>query len=488
VLNCSAMTFPAPTQAVERPFQSRGAGRPATRPNLIFILADDLGWADLGCFGSPHIRTPNLDGLAAEGVRFTHAYAGSSWCSPTRFSLYTGRTPGRLEAGLEEPLRTHNEQNGIPAGHPTLPSLLVGAGYDTAMIGKWHCGWLPWHSPLKIGFQRFFGNLDGACDYFEHIGTLGQPDLYEGETPVDEVGYYTDLISERAAAYVAEARANPFYLQVNYTAPHWPWEGRGDAAVGSQIRADYEGGRALLPLLHTDGGSLAKYAELVETMDEGIGRILDALVEAGKATDTLVVFCSDNGGERWSLNWPFVGEKGDLYEGGIRTPLVARWPAAFDPGQRSDAPNITMDWTATFLDAAGAEPHPDYPLDGVSLLGWLVDGAPYPDHDLFWRISSQGALRRGRFKYVRDGRDRAIMGNWPRQYHPMGVWEFLYDVSVDGREAADLKRHHPELLADLRAAWDRIDATLVPYPPDHRGLPHPPAQATPTSPAVSQAD
>ncbi len=160
--------------ATERPFVSRGTGRPAKRPNLIFILADDMGWGDLGCYGSLHIRTPNLDRMAAGGVRFTDGYSSSPWCSPARIALYTGQNPGRFTAGLEEPLTTRADGNGIPHGHPTLPSRLVDAGYTTAMFGKWHCGWLPWYSPLKIGFQTFFGNLDGAMDYFTHIDTLGQ--------------------------------------------------------------------------------------------------------------------------------------------------------------------------------------------------------------------------------------------------------------------------------------------------------------------------
>lgn len=469
----------------EAPFRSRGTGR-TDPPNLIFILADDLGWGDLGCYGSTDIATPNLDRLAAEGVRFTDAYAGSSWCSPTRVGLYTGRNPGRLPIGLEEPLQTRSEAMGIPDDHPTLPSLLVDAGYETAMFGKWHCGWLPWYSPLRIGFQTFFGNLDGAMDYFEHIGTLGEHDLFEGETPVEMTGYYTDMISERAADFVAAERSTPFYLQLNYTAPHWPWEGRDDAEVGRYIREEYERGEVPFPLLHLDGGSLAKYGELVEAMDDGIGLVLDALAEAGRTDDTMIVFCSDNGGERWSKNWPFVGEKGDLQEGGIRVPLILRWPRAVSSGQVSDRPNITMDWTATMLDAAGTGPADGYPLDGVSLLPWLVDGDGYPDHDLFWRIASQGALRRGRFKYVREGRDRARLGNWPRSFERrQGHFDLLYDVSVDGREAAEISRHHPDVVAELKQAWERLDAELLPYPPDHRNLPR---HATGDRPAVSQPD
>ena len=466
----------------ERKFQARGK-RPAKRPNLIFILADDMGWGDLGCFGSLHIRTPNLDRMAAGGVRFTHAYSASPWCSPARIALYTGKNPGRFEAGLEEPLSTRSETNGIPHGHPTLPSMLHEAGYRTAMFGKWHCGWLPWFSPIKIGFETFFGNLDGAMDYFTHIDTLGQKDLYEGETPIDMDGYYTDLITDRAVDYVhTVATDEQFYMQINYNSPHWPWEGRSDRDIAERIASDYQDGKHIFPILHLDGGSLAKYGELIETMDEGIGRVLDALDATGRADDTLIVFASDNGGERYSFMWPFVGEKGDCTEGGIRVPFIARWPAALDGGQVSDQHHITMDWTASFLDAAGTAPGPDTPLDGVSLVPWLVEGEPHPDHTLFWRVSSQGALRKGTHKYFVDHRGNAPVGNWPR--YP-GTRHYLYDLSGDGRECADLTRWDPERAAELRAEWERIDATLLPYPPGHRGVPR---RATADKPAVSRPD
>ncbi len=464
----------------ERAFTALGQ-RPSKRPNLIFILADDMGWGDLGCFGSLHIRTPNIDRIAAGGVRFTHAYSASPWCSPARIGLYTGKNPGRFQAGLEEPLSTRAEWNGIPNGHPTLPSMLLDAGYRTAMFGKWHCGWLPWHSPLKIGFETFFGNLDGAMDYFTHIDTLGQPDLYEGETPVGMEGYYTDLISDRAVDYVTSCDpSEQFYMQVNYNSPHWPWEGRDDRAVGDEIQRRYEAGEQPLPILHADAGSLAKYGEMIEQMDEGIGRILDALDATGRSDDTLICFCSDNGGERYSFMWPFVGEKGDVHEGGIRIPFVARWPAAIAGGQRSDGHNILTDWTATFLDAARTSPAA--PLDGVSLLPWLVGGDAHPDHDLFWRVSSQGALRRGKFKYVFNQRDHALFGSWPRI---IPFSHALYDLSGDGREAANVARHHPELMASMRAEWERLAAELLPYPEGHRGLPR---HATATKPAISQPD
>lgn len=468
--------------STQRAFASTGRGQPAQPPNVLFILADDLGWGDLGCYGSPTIRTPNLDRLAAEGLRFTHGYAASPWCSSTRISLYTGRIPGRLQAGLEEPLVTRTEGNGIPSEHPTLPSLLAEAGYATAMFGKWHCGWLPWYSPLRIGFGTFFGNYDGAMDYFEHVDTLGQHDLHEGETPVEQVGYYTDMISDRAAEFVSAEHDGPFYVQLNYTAPHWPWEGPEDAHIGRQIRARYDDEWSHSPLMHLDGGSLAKYGELVEAMDAGIGRILTALATAGRSDNTIVVFTSDNGGERWSKNWPFVGEKGDLTEGGIRVPLILRWPATVAAGQVSDEPVSTMDWTATLINAAGTQPAADWPLDGVNLLPWLVDGADFPAHDLFWRTSNQGALRRGRFKYLFDRRERAVLGNWPRL---AGDYHLLYDVTVDGRERADIAGQHADVLRELRSEWERTNAELLTFPPEHPGLPQ---RARSGEPAVSEPD
>lgn len=452
----------------EHRFDPSGNRKPPTRPNIIFLLADDLGWGDLGCYGSLHIRTPHLDELARGGVRFTHAYSSSAVCSPMRISLYTGRYPGRLEAGLQEPIIRRDHKTGIPAGHPTLPSLLRDAGYSTSMFGKWHCGWLPWFSPLRIGFDTFFGNLDGSLDYFTHIDSLGKKDLYEGETPVEKEGYYTWLIADRAAAHVRQQnRDTPFYMQVNWNAPHWPWEGPGDRDVADQILQGYRRNE-WIPLLHNDGGSLAKYAEIVEAMDDGVGRILQALDERGLRDNTIVIFSSDNGGERYSFMWPFIGGKGDLSEGGIRVPFILRWPDALDAGCWSGATSITMDWTATLLDAAGAKPHPDYPLDGSSLLPWLTGNAELAERSLFWRSASQGALRRGQFKYFRDARLAPRIHSWP--LYP-GVRHQLFDVSGDGREAADIAQHHPGLVDEMSREWDEIAATLLPYPPDYEDLP-----------------
>lgn len=451
-------------QPDDRPFASLRSGRPEQRPNIVFIFADDLGWGDVGCYGSLHNSTPALDRLAAEGLRFTHGYAGSATCSPTRISLYTGRYPGRLEAGLQEPIVLRDERTGIPWNHPTLPSILRDGGYETAMFGKWHCGFLPWFSPLRIGFETFFGNLDGAMDYFSHIDTAGVPDLYEGETPVEMVGYYTELISKRSADFIrGRDAAKPFYLQVNYTAPHWPWEGPLDTDTSARVTAAMAED-PLTALFHFEGGSLATYRSMVKAMDDGIADILQALADTGETDNTIVVFSSDNGGERFAFMWPFVGEKGDLEEGGIRVPLIVRWPRAIAPGQVSDEPVITMDFAATLIDAAELRPHPDYPLDGISLLPWLLDGAALPERDLLWRTREQGALRRGPHKLLYDRQAKPL---WGRAFAQDGPRVRLFDVTVDGREKADISSAHQDLTQELLDAWTAFDQSLLPYPVIH---------------------
>jgi arylsulfatase A-like enzyme len=183
----AALGLPGDARAGEDPFRPSGRA-PRQRPNVLFIIADDLGWADLSSFGATDIQTPNIDRLAREGLRFTNAYSGSAVCSPTRFALYTGRYPARLPGGLPEPIGAPGPQIGIPPEHPTLASQLKSVGYETAMVGKWHCGYLPWFSPLKSGWDEFFGNFSGAIVLFSHVGTVGQPDLWEDEVPASEFG------------------------------------------------------------------------------------------------------------------------------------------------------------------------------------------------------------------------------------------------------------------------------------------------------------
>ncbi|MFH9734914.1 sulfatase [Streptomyces sp. NPDC017260] len=431
----------------ERPFRARpGAARPRRRPNILFILGDDLGWADLSSYGAPHIRTPHLDRLAAQGVRFTQGYSGSATCSPTRFSLYTGRFPGRAKGGLAEPLG--NRSQGLDPDHPTLASLLKGAGYATALIGKWHCGWLPDHSPTKSGWDEFFGNFGGALEYFSKLGQLGDYDLYEGDATYQDLRYYTTVLTERAVEYVGRDHDRPWLLNLNFTTPHRPWLTEDDEETGAEIAARVRAGKVLGGLRHDDGGSVEKYRQMVRSLDASVGEVLGALRRFGQEENTVVVFASDNGGERFSYQWPLSGGKSELLEGGIRVPTILRWPARVDARQVSHEPVYSPDWTATLLELGGARPDPAYPLDGHSLAGYLLRGEDVPGRDLFWRVRGNRALRRGDWKYYRDA----------------DGGDHLYDLGTDAREQADLAAVRPELLAELRAAWERVDDGLLPCP------------------------
>lgn len=434
----------------ERPFRARTTATHALRPNLLVILGDDLGWADLSCYGAPHIKTPHLDRLARQGVRFTDAYSGSATCSPTRFSLYTGRYPGRTEGGLAEPVADRTQ--GLDPDHPTLASLLKKAGYSTALIGKWHCGWLPDHSPTRSGWDEFFGNFGGVLEYFSKLGQLGTYDLYEGDAEYKDLRYYTTVLTERAVEYVGREHDRPWLLNLNFTTPHWPWLAEGDEETGAQIAARIRAAKSQADVTkalgHHDGGSVAKYTEMVQSLDAAVGEVLEALRRSGQEENTLVLFASDNGGERWSYLWPLSGEKFVLQEGGIRVPTIVRWPASVDGHQVSHEPNFSPDWTATLLELGGARPDPDHPLDGTSLAGYLLRGERLPERDLFWRVRANRALRRGDWKYYQDAD---------------GV-DHLYDLGADLREQADLAPDRPELLAELRASWERIASGLLPYP------------------------
>lgn len=416
------------------------------KPNFIFILADDLGYADLGCTGARAPVSRNLDRMAAEGLRFTQGYSNSPVCSPTRFALATGRWQYRLRGAAEEPLTGRwrgDKVIGLPPEHPTLPSLLRDAGYATALIGKWHLGYAPHFGPLKSGYQAFFGPMAGGVDYFSHVDRAGNHDLWENDQRVERKGYLTDLLSDRAVEFIDTHPGNvPFLLSLHYTAPHWPWETREDQGESKRI------GKAIS---HTDGGSLDTYHRMIQQMDEGIGRVLSALEARGMADNTLVVFTSDNGGERFSDNWPFVGQKMDLLEGGIRVPLIARWPTQIAAGRVSDVPAITMDWTATMLAAAGVASHPDYPLDGMSLLPLFKDMEWHPQRDLFWRMHYRGqrAVRSGSWKYLH-----------------MNGHDYLFDLSRDERERANLAKREPNRLAELSERWEQWAATMPGIPAD----------------------
>ncbi len=433
---------PALLRAAQR---DSGKGKADSRPNFLFIMADDLGWGDLGCYGRDDVATPHLDSLARDGMLFRQAYANSPVCSPTRVGLITGRYQYRLRVGLEEPLG--GEVIGLEPGVPTLPGQLKNAGYQTSLVGKWHMGMKDQHNPLRHGYEHFWGIRSGGVDYFVHdsrrvAGEKPLSDLWDGDTRVEVTGYLTDLIGDRAAREITRMRAEPrpFLLSVHFTAPHWPWESPDDEALA----------RSLTSTMHFDGGNIATYRRMIESLDQNVGRILAALKASGRDDNTIVVFTSDNGGERFAKTWPFNGMKGEVLEGGIRTPLLVRWPGRVARGATSEQVAISMDWVPTFLDAAGVPAESRAPTDGMSLLTALRE-ARVAERDLYWRYKAndQAALRRGQWKYLR------INGT-----------EYLFDVVADPQERGNLRTQFPDRFASLKADWDRWNAGMLAYTDD----------------------
>lgn len=408
-------------------------------PNIVFIMADDLGYADLSCYGHRDIRTPHTDRIGTEGARLLQAYANSAVCSATRTALMTGRYQYRLACGLEEPIPLRRDV-GIPPDHPTLPSLFKNLGYATALVGKWHLGRLPNFGPLQSGYDHFYGFRGGAVDYYTHRGTNDTEDLWDGDVRIQETGYMTHLLGNRAVETIGRfaEKGTPFLLSLHFSAPHWPWEAPGDEAESQYVAGS--------TLRHFDGGTLATYQRMVEAMDTEIGRVLHALDAHGLAENTIVVFTSDNGGERFSDTWPFSGKKTELLEGGLRVPALIRWPARIPGGQTCQQVAATMDWLPTFLAAAGASGDPAFPSDGIDLLPMLTGAAPGP-RKLFWRYkaNAQRAARVGDFKFLKI-RDNT----------------FLFNVVDDPLERANLKDRRRDVYDRIMAAWMAWNRAMLP--------------------------
>jgi arylsulfatase A-like enzyme len=407
------------------------------RPNIVLIISDDLGYGDLGVTGRTDYRTPVIDQLARSGVMLTQMYTAAPVCTPTRVALITGRYPARTLAGLYEPLTT--QKIGVLPDPPTLGLLMKAAGYETALVGKWHLGSEPQFHPLRHGFDEFYGFLGAAADYASHVDTEWLRNLFQdGTRTVTTPGYLTDLFTERAVRIVSRRRSRPFFLNLQYNAPHWPWQAPGDPPHADTT--DF-----------SSGGSPQTYGRMVERMDEGVGRVLEALHRAGRENDTLVFFSSDNGGERFSHMGPFSAGKMTLNEGGIRVAAMARWPGVIAAGSRTGQVAVTMDLTATFVAlASGALPAAP-PMDGIDLMPALTGARGTVPRELFWRIFQrrrQKAARSGDWKYLQkqDG-------------------EFLYDLAADPGEKQDLKGAQPAVFRHLQermAAWER--EVLPPVP------------------------
>lgn len=428
------------------------APAPARKPNIVVILADDLGYGELGCQGNPEIPTPNIDSIARNGVRFTDGYVTAPVCCPSRAGFMTGRYQTRF--GHE--LNAIGAQNklpgvGLPLSETTLASALKSAGYATGMAGKWHLGGTPRFHPQQRGFDEFFGFLHEGHFYVpppyagveSHLRNPEPPydeenPVLRGTEPVTEKEYLTHAFTREAVNFIDRHRRHPFFLYVPYNAIHSPM----------QALEPYMRRFTRIEDLHR-----RVFAAMLASLDDGVGRILAKLRDTGLENDTLIFFLSDNGGptqELTSSNKPLRGGKGQTFEGGIRIPFMVQWKNRLRPGQVRHEPVISLDVFATAAAAAGART--GRTLDGVDLVPYLSGAKSTAPHEtLFWRYGQNAALRRGNWKLVRQGERNAPAAGFQ-----------LYDLSNDIGETVNLAAGRPEALRDLTAAWEEINGQMVP--------------------------
>ena len=410
------------------------------RPNVVLIMTDDAGYADLGSYGATDVRTPHLDRLAREGVRFTDFYANAPSCTPTRAGLITGRYQQRVK--LEYPLgmqRPADYDRGLPVTGRSLPQLMKNAGYATALIGKWHLGWKPEYSPGRHGFEYFFGFKSGFIDFYTHTSpdSPTHDDLFENDSAITVAGYMTDLITDRTVRYIERNARRPFFIDVAYNAPHWPYQ------VPDRPSVARDSARHLGPF-DDSTSTRADYVAMMERVDQGVGRILDALDRAGLRGNTIVIFTNDNGGEWLSRNGPLFQNKMSVWEGGIRVPAIIRWPGRIPANTVTHQVGITMDLTASILAAAHAPVPADAKLDGINLFP-ILEGRDSPqERTLFWRAHpgrQQRAVRSGDWKLIAD------MGR-----------PLLYNLKNDIGERHNVVAEQPAVarrLRDLLVAWEK---------------------------------
>jgi len=423
------------------------AGLPK-RPNLVVVMADDMGYGDASCYGNTAFRTPHLDRLAAEGLLFTDFHSSGSVCSPTRAGLLTGRYQQR--AGIPGVINADpkvNRHHGLMSVEVTFAELLRAEGYRTAVFGKWHLGYQKRFNPIHHGFERFRGYVSGNVDYISHFDRMGIADWWNGDRLVPEPGYSTHLITRHAVRFIKQhadrSGKKPFCLYVAHECPHSPYQGPGDKPVRGPGRTKLKG---------TSRKDIkVTYGQMMTEMDRGVGAITNALQETGIADRTLVLFFSDNGANRNGRNGPLRGFKGSVWEGGHRVPAIAWWPGTISPGRTTSTTAITLDVMPTLIELAGGRLPDGHRLDGTSLVNVLTGDkliGKQPDHrTLFWAFGKRAAVRRGEWKLV--------VGHLP------GGAIGLYNLKSDLGERTNLAVSEPDRVKALQAAlstW-RADVT-----------------------------
>lgn len=402
------------------------AAKDDSKPNIVLIVSDYMGYHDTEPYGATDVRTPSLARLAAEGVTMTDFYAAAPVCGPSRAALYTGRYPARI--GFEKNIRT--EADGLSSSIPSLPRWLNDAGYQTALFGKWHLGSAPDFTPNAHGFDEFVGHHAWTISYYSHVNVQGQPGLYENDKVVEREGYLTDLLTNEAVDFINRNQDKPFFLTLAYNAALPPYQPPGMPAskwnegwdVNSASRDDYIG--------------------MVERMDDGIGEVLDTLDELDLASNTLVIYLYDHGGRHLVNSEPLFHGFSNLWEGGIRIHTIMRLPGVIPAGERSSMPGIAMDLTTTMLSVAGIEATDS--TDGLNLVPYLRNERPPASRPFFWRadlydFGKQQAIRDGRWKYIEHGNT-----------------QFLFDLDDDISERNNLFYKNPDVVNRLRkdlSAW-----------------------------------
>jgi arylsulfatase A len=405
--------------------------RPLTsRPNIIVIVADDLGFGDLACYGNKNHQTPNIDKLAREGIKFLDFHSNGVVCSPTRASLLTGKYPQSTGITGVITAKSHRDV-GLDANETLISEILKGNDYKTGIIGKWHLGYDTIYSPVKQGFDIFKGYVSGNVDYNTHFDLENHFDWWSNTSKSDEAGYTTDLITKHALSFIDQNKSNPFFLYIAHEAPHAPYQVR-------ETRPERTGDPGFEPEMVTDKRKI--YGQMIGIMDEGIGEILAVLEKHKISENTLILFLSDNGANEVGSNFPFKGQKGQVWEGGHRIPMIAYWKGVAAP-QVTDELLMTMDIFPTISELTGSKIPEKVRLEGRSFRNILLNRAYHStERSVFWSFKNSGAVRKGKWKLVRENQDY-----------------YLYDLSQDLGETKSVFKQFPSTakqLVGLLVQWE----------------------------------
>lgn len=406
-------------------------------PNIILIMADDLGYGDISCYGSEFINTPVLDKMASEGIKFTDYHSNGAVCTPTRAALMTGNYQQR--AGLEGVIYAQigKRMYGISSSEKTIAEYFKEAGYTTGAFGKWHLGYKPEFNPVKHGFDEFYGYVSGNVDYISHRDGIGLYDWWLNADTIHEEGYVTDLITNHALGFIENNKDKPFFLYLPHEAPHYPYQGRND-------KADRLPGKEF-PALGSRPDKKQAYKEMVEIMDENIGRVFNKLEELGLENKTLVLFCSDNGATNMGSNGELNGFKTTLWEGGHRVPAIGWYPKKIEAGIITDATILSMDILPTFLSVIGSSPQEN--LDGIDFSELMFNKKSPDERPVFWRYRNQWVARKGDWKYLKIENE-----------------EYLFNLKNDLGEQNNLFDANPEKVKELKALLKQWETEMGKYP------------------------